>query len=299
MKRFYLLLMLAGLLSLCACGTGLKQEVARTGAVSVRTEEGEASSLEIRNITLTEYVGTVGPHVVIGSDGKAARVDLEGPSDLLEEIKVEFSGRQLKISGDASVCYRITEDLTVRLLNYDFETLHFAGACRVEAETILGVPSPQETAGRKLEIKMSGASSLTALTIRTGSLVMDFSGASTFTAGLIECDTWKQDVSGASTLTVSECHVTGDTTWNASGASRLTAAGQGKDLYAVLSGASVVSAPDCEFVKATLTLSGAATLDCWVTQLLGGSITGGSSVYYKGDPSLAAHTGSSSRLEKR
>ena len=293
------MLVTAGLLVLCACGSGLRQEAARNGAVAVKTVEGEVSSLEIRDIALVRGAATTGPRVVIASDGGAKRVELEGPSDLLEDVKAVFSGRQLKIHADPARCYRITEDLTIRLLNQDLGILHFAGACRVEAETGLGTPEGQELTDRKLEIKLSGASSMTVPAIRAGSLTMDFSGASSLTAAHVECDTWKQDLSGASLLTAEECRIGTNADWHLSGASRLTAAGKGRDLFAVLSGASAMSVPDLEFVKATLTLSGASTLDCWVTDVLGGSITGSSTVTYKGDPSLAAHTGSSSRLEKR
>ncbi|MBO4839057.1 MAG: DUF2807 domain-containing protein [Lachnospiraceae bacterium] len=299
MKRFAMILILAGLLALTACGGRSLLTEERNGAVTVKTVEGEASSLEIKDVVLARGLSTGGPRVVLASDGGKARVELEGPSDLLENVKTVFSGKQLKITTDPVRIYRIPDDLTIRLYNYDFDTLHFAGACRVEADEGLGAPAGQESSGRKLEIHLSGASSLVASAVRAGSLAMDFSGASSFTADLIECGTWKQDASGGSAVTVGECRATGETRWYLSGASRLTAAGKGTDLFAVLSGASAVTAPDFEFNKATLTLSGAAILDCWVTQLLGGSITGASKVYYKGDPSLAAHTGSSSLLQKR
>ena len=67
----------------------------------------------------------------------------------------------------------------------------------------------------------------------------------------------------------------------------------------MLAGAALVDAENYEVKTATLTLSGGSTLECWVTGVLGGSITGSSAVFYKGMPTLATHTGASSTLQQK
>ncbi|MBQ6074640.1 MAG: DUF2807 domain-containing protein [Lachnospiraceae bacterium] len=303
MKRFFCIIMLAALLALAAC-SAVRKETAVNGAVTVKKVEGEAASLEIKNVVLKQGLSTMGPQVLLGRDGKGSRVELEGPSDLLEEIRVEFSGKRLKVSADAAKLYVVSSPVIIRIYDMELEALALSGACDAEAED--GALA-RDKSGTELDIRLSGASALKTDRLSAGEIVMDLSGASSLTAGVLECDKWKLDLSGASSLTAPVCQVSGLADWHMSGASRLTVgenaadvpASRGGEIFVVLSGASLADASEFEVGKATLTLSGGSTLECWVTGVLGGSITGSSAVYYKGMPTLATHTGASSTLQQK
>ncbi len=303
MKRFFFILMLAALLVLAACST-VRKETAVSGADGVKKVEGQATSLEIKNIALKQGLSTMGPQVLLSRDGKGSRVELEGPSDLLEEIRVEFSGKRLQISADAAKLYVVSSPVIIRVCDMELEALNLSGACEAEAgEDVL----TRDKSGTELAIRLSGASALKTDRLTAGEIVMDLSGASSLTAGVLECNKWKLDLSGASSLTAPVCMTDGLADWHVSGASRMTVGGsaedagpsKGNELFAVLAGAALVDAENYEVKTATLTLSGGSTLECWVTGVLGGSITGSSAVYYKGMPTLATHTGASSTLQQK
>lgn len=304
LKKLLLILWTILLAALCGCGGGVRQEVAKTGAVTAKTLEGDVSVLEVKEIFLKQGTSSGGPRVVMKRDGKGSRVVLEGPSDLLEEVKTDFSGRSLKIAADSRKSYTVTDPLTITLYDCTLSSLHLSGACEAEAESNVLV---RDLSGTRLEIRLAGASSLKADQLAAGEVVMDITGASALDAADMKCDKWKLDLTGASTLNVEVCTASQNADWHVSGAAHMTvgdeaadpATGGGAELFAVLAGAAQVNAAGFEVKKATLTVSGGSTLDCRVTDVLGGSITGSSTVRYIGMPTLATHVGSSSHLEKR
>ncbi|MBP3729421.1 MAG: DUF2807 domain-containing protein, partial [Lachnospiraceae bacterium] len=156
----------------------------------------------------------------------------------------------------------------------------------------------------RLEVVLSGASVLKADALKAGAeLKIDLSGASRLEAEHIQTGRWKLDMGGASALLAQAVNAS-EADWHIGGASQVEippreGGGIAESLFAVLTGASQVKAYGYEVKEATLTLSGSAHLECSVTELLGGSITSSSAVYYRGDPTLATSVGSSSKLEKR
>ena len=308
---FHILIVVLLLLALSACGSGTKErkEERKSGAVTVQTIKGEATALEMKHIVLKqEKLGsagpTTGPLVYLKSDKQGSRVELEGPEDLLPEIKVSFSGGRLSISGPADKSFLVSENIAIRLYDYAFETLSLTGgiAMRVEDDSLV-----REEEKTKLTITLSEASGLVAPRIKAEEIILDIRGSSIMSPTWISCRHWKLDLSGASQFAATGCAVSGGTDWHIGGASKLSISGGGMDgeesagqeLFAVLTGGSVAQAQGFRLEKATLTLDGGAQLACHVTGVLGGSITGSSQVYYRGNPTLAAHVGSSSKLEKQ
>ncbi|MBO4872665.1 MAG: DUF2807 domain-containing protein [Lachnospiraceae bacterium] len=281
------------LLAPAGCSIGGRKEVAVSGAVKTKTVEGSAVSLTVEDITVRIGSSTGGPKVELISDGGKARVEVEAPESLLDAVVVKFSGSSLRVTAAQDGLYVTSEPVKIRLYNYSFEKLTFSGACEVTDGTGLG------GAGKDLTVKLSGASSLKTERLTAAKLAADLSGASRLTAGKMELDSLNLDVSGASVFSCRDCTVKTKCEWHMAGASTLELAGTGNDLFAVINGASAVKAFDFEQKTCTLTVSGASTVECRMTETLGGSILHGSSVYYKGDPQTLVEVSSSAKLEKK
>jgi len=267
---------------------GQNREEKLSGQTEKKSLEGNATYLTVERISLLNQK----TQVKLCRDGGAARVEIEAPSDLMDRISVSFSGKQLKIQGPSGVSFTSPAPVGITLYNNDFTTLIFAGACHAESEIDLG------KAGEKLSIRLSGASSLTAPSLSGSEITLDMSGASNLHTKALSSNKLKIDLTGASRAALEKAQVSEDCDWHISGASTLLADGKGSSIFAVIAGASKVQARDFELTKTILTVSGASTLECFVTESLGGSISGSSHIYYRGDPELATSVTGVSTVEK-
>lgn len=270
MKKVYTSLIIVFLLLLAGCGAVQADLKTATGKTESRTLSGEASSLVVESVLLYLKGENTGPRVELVSDGGAARAELSGQSDVLDKLSFSLSGDTLKLSGPGNIRFAVSEELTLSLHNYSPEKIRLSGGCRLNAGELA---KPHIT--------------------------MDISGAASASIGKLGAEKLKIDQSGASSLTIGEAELSGGLDLHISGASSLSIKGKGTEMFAVITGASRVEAIELELQKTTLTVAGASRLECFITELLGGSISGASTVYYKGDPELATSVGSSSSLQKK
>ena len=280
------------LLTLSAC-SGSRKEVPVSGTVRTKTAEGSAATLTVEHIFVKNGISTGGPKVELLADGGAARAEIEAPESLLDAIVVKFSGSSLRISAAQDSLYVTSEPVTIRLYNYSFEKLDFSGACEVTDRAGLG------SADKDLEITLSGASSLKTVSLKAGTFKTDISGAGRLDAEKMELDRFSLDLSGASVLSCGDCTVRTKCDWHMAGASVLELAGTGNELFAVVNGASKVRSFDFVQRTSVITVSGASTMECHMTESLGGSVLRSSAVYYKGDAATSMEVGSSAKLEKK
>ena len=106
------------------------------------------------------------------------------------------------------------------------------------------------------------------------------------------------NVSGASSL--SGDIEAGDTSIEASGSSQLTLTGSAEDVIIHASGSSVVDLEDFPVANADLDLSGASQITVLTNGRLDVEASGGSTVYYLGDPTLGTtHTSGGSSIERK
>ena len=279
-------------LALSACSFGSRKDAAVNGEVKKKTVEGEASSLTVENIHLKTGGRSYGPKVELLSDGGTRRVEVQAQESLLDAIVIKFSGGSLRIVAAQDADYLTGEPVVLRLYNYSFQKMSFSGACEVSADTV-------GSREKDLEIILSGASSFRIGTLSAKKLTTDVSGAGALTADEMTMEHFKLDLSGASALSCGACTVSTKCDWHVSGASHMTLAGTGKELFAVVAGASTVKSFDFVQESCVITVSGASTLECHMTQSLGGSVLHASAVYYKGDPETAVEVGSSAVLQKK
>ena len=283
MRKIIVILAFALLLLLTACGASSLKEESKGGGEGVLRIEGSATRIEVKDIHLQVKGQDKGPELVFAYDGKGARAELKGPQELLPEIKLEFSDQRLSIQAAGGKRYAVEEGLTITLYDQPYEKLErlsLSGACEARSQLETGL-------GSYYTFYNDGPASPQGLARREH----------------IQAGRWKLDMSGASAL-LAQAVDAEEADWHIGGASQAEipprdGAGTAASLFAVLTGASQVKAYGYPVQKATLTLSGGALLECSVTEVLGGSITNGSTVYYRGNPTLATHVGSSSHMEKR
>ena len=283
------------LLSLTGCGIslGLRRDIKAKGELSQKKEEGSADKLTIKNIYIKIGSVSQGPKVELLKDGGAARVEIQAQESVLEAIKITFAGQKLTVSASANRCYVTTEEVMIRLYNYSFEELTFAGACQVTDSAGLG------REGKDLKIDLSGASTLTSDAIRAKTFTADLSGASRLEGKELRADSMKLDLSGASSLHCVDAAVAKDCVWDLSGASGLEMAGSGQDLKADISGASRAKCLDFQAESGKVNVSGASTLEGSFSGSLSGDVSGASHLCYQGDPSVDVKVSGASNVEKR
>ena len=77
-----------------------KREIRAGGSAAVRTWEGRAEELTVKNVSLSFGLVTgEGPEVILKTDGGKSRVEISAASELLEILEVDFHNGSLTIGG--------------------------------------------------------------------------------------------------------------------------------------------------------------------------------------------------------
>ena len=158
--------------------------------------------------------------------GKAFGLDVEADDNLLQYIKTEVHDGVLKIETTERIKSR--NPMRIRIAAPDIEKVGASGACKI---------SVQGVKNSSLSIDISGASKINVVG-ETAALNVDVSGAGNIEAEGLIAQTARVDASGASKVNL---FVTDRLTSNASGASRITYAGNPTSVGKKTSGASTVS----------------------------------------------------------
>ena len=276
---------------------GLKRKVQIRGSVTVRTWSGEVGGLIVKNISLKkETVTGEGPEILIRSDGGTKRVEISAPSDLIERLQITSNGWNLTVNGQSGAVYVTSESVQITVWNQPLSEITLSGACHCVSEVPL-VGSRKEN---NIIVRLSGASQLLLPDVQTDETIQaELSGASSLTIDKVRAKSLKIDCSGASRVSMKDTVLSGEASWDISGASNLEMEGEGGKLSADVSGASTVRADGFALNSAHVSVSGASRMECRVKDLLSGSISGASTVVCSGDPEMTASVSGASRVEKR
>ena len=217
---------------------------------------------------------------VIYVAGNTPKVTLEGPKDLLKEIKVEQKGRTLILNRHKQTSHprKFQKDLT------DFVTI-----------------TVQSPALRSLDL--SGASELKAKQIRANNdFLLSISGASELELGTLRCQQMNVSASGASEVDINKT-VANHIEWEVSGASQIDLEAVAAHYFqATLGGASQMDATlngvETSGIRATGASSGEIHYNrCGSAEVYAG---GASSVELSGSlQTLSQSTSSSSTIDTR
>lgn len=135
---------------------------------------------------------------VIYVEGKTPKVTLEGPSDLLKEIKVEQKGRSLTLSRHDKTSHprrfqkNPAEFVTITVQAPALRSLEMSGASELKAKQIRSY--------NDFLLAISGASELELGTLRSRNVTVSASGASQVDIEKTVADDFKWEVSGASQI---------------------------------------------------------------------------------------------------
>jgi hypothetical protein len=115
---------------------------------------------------------------------------------------------------------------------------------------------------------------------------LELSGGTSGTAeGFSSSEPFVVELSGASKLEMQDINV-GDFEVELSGASRLTAEGSGNDLLSIVSGASNLDLTNFPIINSDLSISGASQATVNLDGTLDATVSGASSLYYIGEPTM-------------
>lgn len=152
-------------------------------------------------------------------------VEIEADDNLLPFIKTEVSGDTLKIYTEGKISTR--SRINVRVMMPDVEQLDASGASNFNVSNVKG---------EKVNLEASGASKIT-INGEVRDLDVDLSGASKVEAESLRAENVRIDASGASKAAV---FASNELNADASGASKITYAGDPKEVESKNSGASTV-----------------------------------------------------------
>lgn len=297
MKKIIVIFSLFIVMILAGCNSIRYKIVEGTGEIKEREYALEDSQkLEIKNITIKNDNSMTGATVEI-INSTERKVVVETRESLLSKIKCKISFNTLKVYGVKNEAY-VCEGIEIKIYGYTFKEIALASATQAIVD--------EECVGsEKVELDLSGASSLSVPNLQSQSLNLDLSGASTLEIGncsvsgkmnvdlsgaskivLAETSASKvvMDLSGASTLIIEK--LTADLAdIELSGASRLSIINGGlvKDSELQCSGASMAMLHPMNCERVELSLSGASNATLTFSDSLEGSISGGSSLTYHGD----------------
>lgn len=185
------------------------------------------SATDIRSTSGFTGVDVGGVFQVEIAAGKDFQVEIEADDNLLQYIRTEVHDGVLRISTSESV--KSQNPMRVRIAAPSIENLQASGACKVNVSGLKNSEFGLDTSGAS-KVKLEG---------ETSSLTVDVSGASNIDAAGLKSVSANVEASGASNVSL---FVTNRLTSEASGASKITYAGNPSSVEKNSSGASKISA---------------------------------------------------------
>ena len=184
------------------------------------------AATESRDLDEFKGIDVGGVFQVEVTAGKDYGVVVEADDNLLQYVKTEVSGGVLRISSTERL--KSSTPLRIRVSAPDIESIEGSGACKI---------SVAELKSSELRVDTSGASKVN-LAGEAASLTIGVSGASNVNAENLKAENATVDASGASKV---EVFVTGRLVSEASGASKISYAGNPTSVTKDTSGAAKVS----------------------------------------------------------
>ena len=287
-KVFGFVILLISILMLGSCVLNAKKQ---TGSGITRNYEfdGEINELAVENLRLVNGFSSIGPKINLKS-GEEKSIAITLQESLLNEITIEKSSTKLVIKGSPLVKYETDVQMVIDISGYVFKKIELGSASSLIAED-----NTLSTEG--LDINISGASQFKAENVTTKDIDFDLSGACSMSFTSITCDYADIELSGASTLNVSNLKAT-SADIEESGASTIILGGECPTIDIEISGASTFK--DFEFVcdKVKAEISGASKVLLTVNKEIKGTVSGASTVKYKGEGVSSVETSGASVVVK-
>lgn len=283
-----LLFSILSLLLFAQCSTARTSDTAR--------EKGATKTIVLDLPSFDAINASSGWNVIVRQGAKSS-VRLEVSEKYVDRIKAEVRGGQLHLGmkssrlGDISV-FGQKSYLNAYITVADLKSVTCSGGVDMTFDT------PIRHNGA-FDVKMSGGADLEDLKLYCSVLRVDCSGGTDVEIDMMAAADVYVDASGGTDIDITgvnarECKVV------SSGGSDVVMSGRTEVLTASCSGGSDFSASKLESKKCTISCSGAATAYVLVRETLNASASGGSDIYYYGNPKdVSRDTSSASSIKKR
>lgn len=242
------------------------------------TLSGWAQKRETRDVPTFTRINFRTPGKVLLRQGSPQKVEIEGPAEMLEEIKTIVDGNQLNIGPEKDgwnwSSWKSTDRVTVYITVREIDGLSVSGSGELIAETKITTSN--------LRLAVSGSGSLK-VDIDAADVTANVSGS-----GDIEikgkCKSLESDISGSGEV-IFDATVADATYFRISGSGKVNGSGTASSMKARISGSGRVNARDLKVDTCDVTISGSGGVEIHVNKSLDANISGSGSVYYSGNPS--------------
>lgn len=251
-----------------------------------------AQNRETRTVdTFTKLAFRV-PGKLYLKQGSPEKVELEGPADVLKEIKTEVSGGKLSIGKES------------RWMNWNWsdrdKIIAYVTVKDIEAISVSGsgdlIGQGKFTSG-DMKLNVSGSGSLEIEVAANGNMEADVSGSGdVILKG--SCNNFDSDISGSGKVSLSIA-IRDRADFGVSGSGKIQAEGTVREVKTRISGSGKVLASNLEADKCEVNISGSGDVEINVKTDLDAHISGSGSVSYKGNPShVNSHSSGSGHVRK-
>ncbi len=251
-----------------------------------------AQTRETRSVDTFTKLSFRVPGKLYLKQGSVQKVELEGPKDVLSEIRTEVSGGKLVIGKEGRWMewkWRDSDKITVYVTMKDVDAISVSGSGDLLGEG-------KFTTG-DLDLNVSGSGSLQIEATANGNIEADVSGS-----GNVDlkgsCNNFDSDVSGSGNVELA-ITVRNQADFGVSGSGKIEASGSANEVKTHISGSGKVLAANLEADKCDIRISGSGDVEINVKTALDATISGSGSVTYKGNPSsVNSHSSGSGKVRK-
>ena len=273
-KGIFGVLFLVLLISSVGCDRSLRK-LTLTGEVEEKEYlDLEGSSIVIKNIRIDDGIN-IKPVSVKFAKGTEKKIVVRAQESFFDSLKIKSSRYEITIEEKKKKKY-LTDEIEIEVYGYKFNSVSLA-----QAKGTIN----QESLGSDVVIDISGASQLTVDYVNLTRVEAIASGASNMQFNNITADILRAEISGASKLVTLNTEVATADSY-ISGASSVLYDGSCGNAKAKVSGASTYDASGLRTDYVKVNLSGSSTGRVYAEKTLEYSISGSSTLRYKGSANL-------------
>lgn len=250
-----------------------------------------AQNREVRNVENFNKISFGFPGKLYLKQGSPQKVELEGDSDVLQEVETEVDGGRLRIGReDKWFKWNSNDDrITVYITVPNIEGVSVSGSGHIIGQTTIRTDD--------IDLNVSGSGSLSLEVEASGDVDAGVSGSGDMDLkGHFE--SFESDVSGSGKVSL-DARIDNTADFGISGSGKIEASGSADRVKAQISGSGKVLAANLETNSCDVRISGSGGVEINVKNELDANITGSGSVSYKGSPKkVNSHSTGSGKVKK-
>lgn len=250
-----------------------------------------AQNREVRNVENFTKITFGFPGKLYLKQGSPQKVELEGDSDVLQEVETEVDGGRLRIGKEGKWFDWNTNDdrITVYITVPDIEGVSVSGSGNIIGQTKIRT--------NDIDLSVSGSGSMSLDVEARGDVDANVSGSGDMDLkGHFE--SFESDVSGSGKVTL-DATIDNTADFGISGSGKIEASGTADIVKTRISGSGKVLAANLETNSCDVRISGSGDVEINVKNELDANISGSGSVSYKGSPKrINSHASGSGKVRK-